>query len=691
MSWTATLAQWVRDGWPESTTVTLTKATSHTNTSTQTVKATSQILGRRTLQGGGESVKVRFTSMATSYTLKRIDLWATRSDTGTEVVFASYVNSDTQTIPSSSTDPDFMLQVWCSFQLASGQTININPIQGEFITDQELEEAIEDLGDTYVTDQELEDTIEDLSNVYMKKGIDYVTAGQKSGTTLGTKATVEGFNNTATGNNSHAEGQSSEALGNYSHAEGSSKALGQCSHSEGSSGITYGENSHTEGFLTLSYGKASHAENEGFSSAMAASGVANSTAYTLDYIDPSVESRWTTWVGGVIYYPDKGTFAKIISITLNGDGTGTVTLSETLDSTNALDEDTVLIRTGAVGVSSHAEGIESLASGNYSHAEGQNTVSSQLGSHAEGGNTTASGKYAHAEGYLNTASGMGSHAEGKESLASGSYSHAEGQETVSQRAYQHVFGRYNILDTEGSSSSDLGKYVEIVGNGEDDSYKSNARTLDWSGNEWLAGTLKIGGTGYNDPNAKEVATKDDISSVVIVDYAEPLTEQVFNTIDTAYNENKIVLLKISGGTSTLQRYQFLQLDWHHYHVDEITPSMSVKYYDFYQTTPTRTYVYRAIKGMGNLQWQIETEDIADAIMTRDVVTLTTSSWNNNAQTVSFSGVTTTNLVQVSPDPTSLKEYGSCGIYCSAQGTNSLTFTCDTIPTNNLIVNVVVWG
>ena len=40
----------------------------------------------------------------------------------------------------------------------------------------------------------------------MVKGVDYVTAGQKSGTTLGTKATAEGLNTTASGTHSHAEG-----------------------------------------------------------------------------------------------------------------------------------------------------------------------------------------------------------------------------------------------------------------------------------------------------------------------------------------------------------------------------------------------------------------------------------------------------------------------------------------------------
>lgn len=43
-------------------------------------------------------------------------------------------------------------------------------------------------------------------NTKMVKGVDYVTAGQKAGTILGTKATVEGQDNTASGNYAHAGG-----------------------------------------------------------------------------------------------------------------------------------------------------------------------------------------------------------------------------------------------------------------------------------------------------------------------------------------------------------------------------------------------------------------------------------------------------------------------------------------------------
>lgn len=141
--------------------------------------------------------------------------------------------------------------------------------------------------------------------------------------------------------------------------------------------------------------------------------------------------------------------------------------------------------TTASGSQSHAEGSSTTASGGYSHAEGTNTTASGgSGSHAEGYRCTASGASSHAEGYNTTASGGTSHAEGTETAASGNYAHAEGYHTLASSSYQHVVGTYNVEDANGT-------YLEIVGNGTPNT-RSNARTLDTSGNEILSGGLTLG-------------------------------------------------------------------------------------------------------------------------------------------------------------------------------------------------------
>lgn len=73
------------------------------------------------------------------------------------------------------------------------------------------------------------------------------------------------------------------------------------------------------------------------------------------------------------------------------------------------------------------------------------------------------------------------------------------------------------------------------------------------------------------------------------------------------------------------------------------------------------------------------------------VALASASWSNNEITVSATWVTASNTVIVSPDPSSITDYTDAKIYCSAQGTDSLTFTCDTEPSNDIDVNVVILG
>lgn len=149
----------------------------------------------------------------------------------------------------------------------------------------------------------------------------------------------------------------------------------------------------------------------------------------------------------------------------------------------------------ASGELSHAIGAGSVASGAVSFAQGSGATASGNYSHAEGTNTEASNDNTHAEGYYTLASGAVSHAEGSNTVASGNISHAEGIGTIAQRALNHVFGRYNIADTSGSSTIGYGTYIEIVGNGINDTTgRSNARTLDWNGNETLAGNLVLSGT-----------------------------------------------------------------------------------------------------------------------------------------------------------------------------------------------------
>lgn len=72
------------------------------------------------------------------------------------------------------------------------------------------------------------------------------------------------------------------------------------------------------------------------------------------------------------------------------------------------------------------------------------------------------------------------------------------------------------------------------------------------------------------------------------------------------------------------------------------------------------------------------------------VTLDADNWTNKSQTVSVSGVTADNLVQVSPVPSSVAKYATAQIICTSQSANSLTFTAENVPSADISVNVVIW-
>ena len=70
-------------------------------------------------------------------------------------------------------------------------------------------------------------------------------------------------------------------------------------------------------------------------------------------------------------------------------------------------------------------------------------------------------------------------------------------------------------------------------------------------------------------------------------------------------------------------------------------------------------------------------------------TIATADWSSQTATVSVTGVTSSNIVIVSPDPTCASDWAAAGVLCTAQGSGTLTFTCSTTPTASLTANVVV--
>lgn len=181
--------------------------------------------------------------------------------------------------------------------------------------------------------------------------------------------------------------------------------------------------------------------------------------------------------------------------------------------------------TKATGQASVASGYVSKATGAASHAEGVGTIASQGGTHAEGAGTEASGYYSHAEGY--------------ESVASGSITHAEGYRTIANHLAQVALGAYNEADPSTAEATAKGTYIELIGNGTSEK-RSNARTLDWNGNERLAGGLTLHAGSENEVDvASEISDMHQQFGGMIASV---------ETGDTASKDYAVGDLLVLGGT-----------------------------------------------------------------------------------------------------------------------------------------------
>lgn len=75
--------------------------------------------------------------------------------------------------------------------------------------------------------------------------------------------------------------------------------------------------------------------------------------------------------------------------------------------------------------------------------------------------------------------------------------------------------------------------------------------------------------------------------------------------------------------------------------------------------------------------------------TSTTITLAASGWSSNVQTVTVSGVKATGQnVRLSPvTKADADAWASAGCWCTAQAENALTFTCDTVPAQDIQLNV----
>ena len=416
----------------------------------------------------------------------------------------------------------------------------------------------------------IEDTTSDKNTL---KIYDFPTLGYIS---TGTYSFAEGHSTQAQGMISHAENYNTKAIGKYSHAEGHSTIAAYCAHSEGYETKALGWNSHSEGNKTQATGNASHSEGEStIASGQAAHAEGNNTQATAYASHASGAGTRATerhqFVEGKFNELDEngsaGNFAHIVGggtgdsdrkniYTLDWSGNavfaGNVknaagkmlsTNDFTTDNKNKL-ESLPMQGTGDI-LGQIAFGSSTSAKGKGAFAEGHGTSAGAWASHAEGNGSKTTAGGAHAEGEGTQAKGVASHSEGKSTAAEVNYSHAEGEGTIASSFAQHVQGRYNVRDNSYNySNKPYGTYAHIVGNGTSNNDRSNAYTLDWSGNAWFAG--KVTASEVSAPNLE--ARIDEKISIAPVDGINLLDEN--NKINSQYLSDTILGQLKFGGTIT---------------------------------------------------------------------------------------------------------------------------------------------
>lgn len=234
-----------------------------------------------------------------------------------------------------------------------------------------------------------------------------------------------------------------------------------------------------------------------------------------------------------------------------------------------------------------------------------------------GDNCTASAEDSLAEGRYTNASGYYSHAEGNYTTALGMASHAEGTVTIANHASQHVFGEYNVSDSSAADTWARGNYVEIVGNGTASNAQSNARALDWSGNEYLNGYLYVGcnassGSGTRIPHDIQINSTSIVNNGVA-------TLPIASTANIKTGTSNSVLIT----PSTLDSTTFYGLAKAAGDSTQAASNNNVGYY-----TDTAKVKIQQMLGIQTQAWELIREDTFTNA-TEDSHTITTDSSGNS--------------------------------------------------------------
>ena len=295
---------------------------------------------------------------------------------------------------------------------------------------------------------------------------------------------TEGAGNTNYGYQAHVEGSGNRLSGEESHLEGAGNMLhGHKSHMEGGGNIAYTFGSHIEGKHNTAVGYGHHAE--GINNYVGFNGTPGYFSYGITYEVGDIVGVNTAYVRDYAAYPETDTHYLYRCITAPGQ----IQQSSTVNIvTPDIWDSSVTYQSGAVVQLSdvgfyYNSSSESVTGTNPAMGWPWRKITSILSPFISSG----SGYYLldcdEVYGANKIAVVYDTIQPMWEPLSSTSGGHVEGVGNIAIGDYQHVQGKYNTADANKAF---------IIGNGTADTARSNALTVDWSGNTIIAGDLTIG-------------------------------------------------------------------------------------------------------------------------------------------------------------------------------------------------------
>lgn len=192
------------------------------------------------------------------------------------------------------------------------------------------------------------------------------------------------------------------------------------------------------------------------------------------------------------YASASGAYATAIGSGASARNENTVAIGKSINATskNATGIGNIIEITGNYGT---AIGWNTKASGGCTNAIGYSAKASSWNSNAIGGHTEARGDSASAIGYNTLANSGASSAIGFKARTNGYGSSAIGYYTTANYQYETVIGRYNKVESGVENST--GNLLTI-GNGTDESRRSNAFRVTHSGATYAGGAYNTAGADF---------------------------------------------------------------------------------------------------------------------------------------------------------------------------------------------------